>query len=125
MPPYLRARRNSVACTSRQWRASPVSCVTPNLFEQPSLIEPPCFDGGPSEFAHQLRQAPALARPAIALSHLQDVEDHLRADPLDAIVADATVQTLQLGTPRVCALRLRACFGRLYLAKEAGHDIPH
>ena len=86
---------------SRERRACTVSCIAPDLFEQPALVEPPGLDRSPAKFAHKLRQAPACARAPCTLWDFQHVEDYLGGNSFDAIVADFTVQPFQGQTPGI------------------------
>jgi hypothetical protein len=61
----------------------------------------------PSQLAHQLRQAAAGACATAALRNFQNVEDGLRADPLDAVVTNFPAKTFQAEPPWVILSRNR------------------
>ena len=56
---------------------------------------------GPAYVPHHLRKTSARAGAAAALGDLQDVKHRLRADALDAIVADFAAQALQAQQPGI------------------------
>src|SRR5262249_41554913 len=55
----------------------------------------------PSELSHQFCHTPAGAGGSAALLNLQEVEEFLRADPLDSVVANFSAHALQTQLPGV------------------------
>ena len=91
--------RHATACNlltlSLLGSASSVAAVTSNLLFVPTTRQVPDTDGGPTEVAHHPGKAAARARSPTALEHLQMVEQSLRANSLDAIVADLASHAFQ------------------------------
>jgi hypothetical protein len=55
----------------------------------------------PAQISHDLRQATASSRSSIALTDLEIIEQRLRGDSLDAIIADFATQALKPNNPRI------------------------
>ena len=82
-----------------------IACVTTHLLQIAAACEASDPYSSPAEFGHQLRQTPARSSSATALRNFKDVEDQLRGNALDAIVADFTVHAFQREPPGIGILR--------------------
>ena len=66
------------------------ACITANLLQVAPSSEPP-DNSHPPELGHKLRKTAARAGSSIALRDLKDIQQQLRGNALDAIVADFSV----------------------------------
>jgi hypothetical protein len=66
-----------------------------HLFEIPPSRQPTDAHRSPPQFRHQLRQPPVGARTPRALRDFENIEHPLSGNPLDAVVADLTMQAFQ------------------------------
>ena len=67
------------------------ACITANFLQVAPSSEPPDPHSHPPELGHQLRKTAARAGSSIALRDLKDIQQQLRGNALDAIVADFSV----------------------------------
>ena len=67
------------------------ACITANLLQVAPPSEPPDPHSHPPELSHKLRKTAARAGSSIALRDLKDIQQQLRGNALDAIVADFSV----------------------------------
>jgi hypothetical protein len=78
-----------------------ITAVTPDLLQITAACEPPDPHSHPPEFGHKLRKTATRPGSATALRHFEDIEQQLRGNSLDAVVADFTVHPFQRRPPRV------------------------
>jgi len=75
--------------------------ITPNLLQIAPPSEPADAHSRPAELGHKLRQTPARPGSSTALRHFEDIEQQLRGNALNAIVANFTVHAFQRQPPGV------------------------
>jgi len=78
-----------------------IACVTANLLKIASAREPSDPYSSPAEVGHEFRQAAARSGSATTLRNFKDVEQHLRGNALDTIVADITVHSSKRQPPGI------------------------
>ena len=76
-----------------------IAAITPNLLQITATSEPPDPYSRPPKLGHQLCQTPARTGSSTALRQLEDIEQQLRRNSLDVIVADFTVHPFQRQPP--------------------------
>ena len=94
-----------------------ITAITPNLLQISTAREPADPYSCPAELGHQLRQAPTRAGSSAALRNFKDIEQQLRSNALDAIVADFTAHALQREPPRIdnlCRGKFSLCFSEFF-----------
>jgi hypothetical protein len=64
-----------------------------DLFQVAPTREPSNANWCPPEPDHRAAETPVEASPPVPLWQLQDIQHGVRADPLNAVVADLTVQS--------------------------------
>ena len=69
-----------------------ITAITPNLLQISTPREPTHPNSRPPEFCHKLRKTATRPGSATALRHFENIEQQLRGNSLDAIVADFTAQ---------------------------------
>ena len=82
-----------------------ITAITSNLLQISTPREPSDPNGHPPELGHQLRQPTARTGASTALRNLKNIEQKLRGNALDAVIADFTMHPFQrqppgLGTTR-------------------------
>ena len=86
-------------------RTSRFSTVPANLLLEPAAVEITDANWSPAKFSHQGRKVPISTRSTLALWHLEDVYQGLRADALQAVEPCRSAHTLEPQPPRVDGLR--------------------
>jgi hypothetical protein len=71
-----------------------ISTVATNLLFVATPRQIPYTNGGPTQVAHHFCKATASACSSTALEDFQEIEQCLRADPLDAVIAKLTAHAL-------------------------------
>ena len=92
------------APSDASWSAGPaptVSAVAANLLLVTTAGQIAHPHRCPAQVSHHLREAATCACSATALEYLQVVEQRLRANSLEPIVADTSAHTLQAHFPRI------------------------
>jgi hypothetical protein len=82
-------------------RIARIAAVPAHLLQITAAREPPDPHSHPPEFGHKLRKTATRPGSATALRHFEDIEQQLRGNSLDAVVADFTVHPFQRQPPGV------------------------
>jgi hypothetical protein len=81
--------------------ASRVSAVAADLLQIATARESSDPHSHPPELGHELRQTPARPGSATTLRNLEDIEQQLRGNTLDTIIAYLAARTVQREPPRI------------------------
>jgi hypothetical protein len=120
----------AVLADGRSWLAMdglPVPSITAvpaNLLQISTAREPADAHSHPPKLGHSFRQTAARPGSSTALRHFENIEQQLRCNALDAIVADFTTQPFQRRPPGIARLG-RGMFGLSLCFSESFHERCH